>query len=51
MVYEGGRGVEKVQKTVYMVYERPLISIILETFYIRNGILSVNIIESSDMDC
>ena len=34
-----------------MVYERPLISIILETFYIRNGILSVNIIESSDMDC
>ena len=24
MVYEGGRGVEKVQKTVYMVYEQPL---------------------------
>ena len=24
MVYEGGRGVEKVQKTVYMVYEPPL---------------------------
>ena len=24
MVYEGGGGVEKVQKTVYVVYERPL---------------------------
>ena len=27
MVYEGGGGVEKVQKTVYVVYERPLIEI------------------------
>ena len=26
MVYEGGGGVEKVQKTVYVVYERPLIA-------------------------
>ena len=25
MVYEGGGGVEKIQKTVYVVYERPLI--------------------------
>ena len=24
MVYEGGGGVEKVQKSVYVVYERPL---------------------------
>ena len=23
MVYEGGGGVEKIQKTVYVVYERP----------------------------
>ena len=28
MVYEGGGGVEKVQKTVYMVYERPLVSLL-----------------------
>ena len=26
MVYEGGGGVEKVKKTVYVVYERPLIN-------------------------
>ena len=30
MVYKGGGGVEKVQKTVYVVYERPLIEIGVE---------------------
>ena len=38
MVYKGGRGVEKVQKSVYVVYEQPLIKISLQKIVIAISI-------------